>query len=124
MPGKGPSRRPEQVAEAIRTVVAEALVRGEVRDPRVTLLTVSGVTVTRDLSVATVHVVPHADTEEAREGAMAGLQSATGYVRRIVAKALTTRIVPDIRFVRDRGLEHAQRINELLAQVRRDEDGA
>ena len=98
--------------------------RGEVRDPRVTLLTVSGVTVTRDLSVATVQVVPHADTEEEREAAMVGLQSATGYVRRIVAKALTTRIVPDIRFVRDRGLEHAARINELLAQVRKDEDSA
>jgi ribosome-binding factor A len=124
MAGKANTRRPEQVAEAIRTVIAAALVRGEVRDPRVTLLTVSSVKVTRDLSVATINVVPHADNEPAREAAMVGLQSAAGYLRRIVAKELTTRIVPEIRFVRDRGHEHAQRINELLASVRTEEDPA
>lgn len=122
MAGKGPSRRPEQVAEAIRTVLAEALVQGEVRDPRVGMVTVSGVEVTRDLSVATIRVAPNADDEEARDAAIEGLQSAAGYLRRLVAQALTTRTVPELRFVRDRGLEHAKRINELLAGLERDED--
>jgi ribosome-binding factor A len=113
--GRGASRRPEQVAEAIRAVLAEALVQGELRDPRVGLVTVSGVEVTRDLSVATVRVAPHGDSDAAREEAIDGLQSAAGYLRRMVAKALTTRTVPELRFVRDRGLEHARRIDELLA---------
>lgn len=122
MAGKGPSRRPEQVAEAIRAVLAEALVQGEVRDPRVGMVTVSGVEVTRDLSVATVRVAPHAEDEAARDDAIAGLESAAGYLRRLVASALTTRTVPELRFVRDRGLEHAQRINELLAGLEQDGD--
>jgi ribosome-binding factor A len=122
MAAKGPKRRPEQVAEAIRAVLAEALVQGEVRDPRVGMVTVSHVEVSRDLSVATVRVAPHGDTEEAKDDAIAGLQSAAGYLRRMVATTLTSRTVPELRFVRDRGLEHAQRIDALLEGLRRGEE--
>jgi|SRR5690606_7892977 len=122
MAGKGTSRRPEQVAEAIRVALAEALVHGEVRDPRVGMVTISGVEVTRDMSVATVMVLPHADDDEAREAALEGMRSAGGYLRRLVAQQLTTRTVPELRFVRDRGLEHAQRIDSLLEGLKRGED--
>ncbi len=122
MAGKGPSRRPEQVAEAIRAILAEALVRGEVRDPRVGLMTVSSVEVTRDLSVATIRVVPHADDDAGREAALEGLRSAAGYLRGMVARSLTTRGVPELRFERDRGLEHARRIDELLGELRHGEE--
>ncbi|HEY4322288.1 MAG TPA: 30S ribosome-binding factor RbfA [Gemmatimonadales bacterium] len=123
MAGKGASsRRPEQVAESIRATVGEALVRGEVRDPRVGLVTVSAVEVTRDLSHATIRVVPHGTPEE-KAAAVEGLQSAAGYLRRMVAQSLSTRIVPELHFVLDRGLEYAQRINDLLAGLKREEDG-
>jgi ribosome-binding factor A len=122
MAGKGPSRRPEQVAEAIRTIVATALVEGEVRDPRVGLVTVSSVEVTRDLSLATIMVVPHGEDTATLDAAVEGLQSAAGYLRRKVAQQLTTRLVPELRFVRDRGMEHARRINEILAGLHREED--
>jgi ribosome-binding factor A len=120
MAGKGTSRRPEQVAENIRVTLAEALLRGEVRDPRVSMVTVSGVVVTRDLGHATIRVVPHGTPEE-KAAALEGLQSAAGYLRRMVAHELTTRTVPELHFVLDRGLEHAQRIDELLAGIRREE---
>jgi ribosome-binding factor A len=122
MAGKGPSHRPEQAAELIRSVLAEALLRGEIRDPRVGMVTISGVEVTRDLSVATVKVLPHADDDAARDAAVEGLESAAGYLRRIVAKEMTTRSVPELRFVRDRGLEHAQRIDRLLEDIKRGEE--
>lgn len=121
MAGKGPSRRPEQVAEQIRAVLASALLRGEVRDPRVSLVTISGVEVTRDLSSATVRVVPPGDDEEARAEAVAGLQSAAGFLRRLLARELTTRGVPELRFVRDVGHDHALRIDRLFAELKRDE---
>ena len=50
---KGSKRRPEQVAETIRQIIAEALL-GELRDPRIGFVTVTDVQVTNDLSVATV----------------------------------------------------------------------
>jgi len=78
--------------------------------------------VTRDLSVATVRVVPHGEDDASRDAALEGLRSAAGFLRRLVAQSLTTRTVPELRFVRDQGLEHARRIDELLAGLGNDED--
>jgi len=114
-----PSRRPEQVAGTIRQVIADALTR-DVRDPRVGFVTVTGVLVTNDLSHARVMVsVPGDDGEKAK--AMEGLQSAAGFLRTRVARALTTRIVPELHFELDQGVQHAARIEELLQAIRREE---
>jgi ribosome-binding factor A len=115
---KGSSRRPEQVGETVRQVVTDALLR-EIRDPRVGLVTVTHVQVSGDLSVARVAVaVPGEEAE--RQRALEGLQSAAGFLRSRLAKALSTRTIPELRFELDRGIEHAARINQLLAEVRGD----
>jgi ribosome-binding factor A len=115
---KGSSRRPEQVGETVRQVVTDALLR-EIRDPRVGLVTVTHVKVSGDLSSARVAVaVPGEAAEQQR--ALEGLQSAAGFLRSRLAKALTTRTIPELRFELDRGIEHAARIDRLLAEVRGD----
>jgi ribosome-binding factor A len=118
---KGSSRRPEQVAETLRQVVADALMRGEVRDPRVVgLVTVTSVQVTSDLGHARVAVsVSGEDAEKTK--AVQGLNSAAGFLRSRAARALATRTVPELHFELDRGLEHATRINALLEEIRREE---
>jgi len=118
---KGSNRRPEQVAETLRQVVTDALMR-EVRDPRVGFITVTSVQVTNDLSHATVMVSVPGD-DAARDRALEGLRSAAGFLRSRVAKTLTTRTVPELHFELDRGLAHAARINELLNEIRREEQG-
>jgi ribosome-binding factor A len=116
---KSSSRRPEQVGETLRQVIAEALAR-EVRDPRVGFVTVTAVLVTNELSHARVLVsVPGEDAEKSR--ALEGLQSAAGFLRSRAARVLTTRSVPELHFELDRGLEHAARINELLNTIRRED---
>ncbi len=116
---KGSSRRPEQVAENLRQVIADALTR-EIRDPRVGFVTLTSVVVTQDLSHAKIRVsVP--GEEDAKFRALEGLRSASGFLRTRVAKALTTRTVPELHFELDRGLEHAARINEVLASLKREE---
>ena len=112
---KRSSHRPEQVAETIRQVVAEALSH-EVRDPRVARVTVTSVRVTGDLGHARVSVVLGEGADADRS--MEGLASAAGFLRGRVAKALSTRVVPELEFVLDRGAEHAQRINEIFASLR------
>jgi ribosome-binding factor A len=116
---KGSSRRPEQVAETLRQVIADALTRGEVRDPRVGLVTLTGVLVTNDLSHARV-MVTLSGSEAERQRALQGLQSAAGFLRSRAAKALTTRTVPELHFELDPGLAHAARIDELLQAIRRE----
>jgi ribosome-binding factor A len=113
---KGSSRRPEQVAENIRQVLADALTR-DIRDPRIGFVTLTGVTVTPDLSHARVRISVPGD-EEAKARALEGLASSAGFLRTRVARALTTRSVPELHFELDRGLEHAARINEVLASLK------
>ncbi len=115
---KGHSRRPEQVAETLRQVITDALVR-EVRDPRVGFVTVTGVLVTNELSHARV-MVSVSGEEADKTRALEGLQSAAGFLRSRAARALTTRTVPELHFELDRGLEHAARISELLNTIRRE----
>ena len=112
---KRSSRRPEQVAEAIRQVVAEALAR-EVRDPRVAQATVTHVRVSGDLSHATV-LVSVAGDESEKARALEGFSSAAGFLRTKLARTLTRRTVPELHFEVDRGLEHAARIEALLADI-------
>jgi ribosome-binding factor A len=114
------SHRPQQVAETVRQVVAEALVR-EVRDPRVGLVTLTGIVVTADLGHAKIKFVASSGEPDAAEQALEGLQSAAGFLRSRLAKALGTRIVPELHFEIDRGGEHAARINEVLASLQREE---
>jgi len=111
-------RRPEQVAEIVRQVLAEAITR-EVRDPRVGLITLSRVTVSGDLSHAQVYVMAPGE-EEDRQRALEGLRSAAGFLRTRIAKALATRTIPELHFELDRGLEHAARINAMLADLKRE----
>jgi ribosome-binding factor A len=112
-------RRPEQVAETLRQVIAEALTR-QVRDPRIGFATITGVLVTPDLSHARIMVTVPGD-ESAQARALDGLTSAAGFLRSRAAKALSTRIVPELHFELDKGLAHAARVNELLEDLRREE---
>lgn len=113
-------RRPEQVAEIIRQVLAETVTR-EVRDPRVGLVTLTRVVVSGDLSHANVFVMaPGGGDEDARLRALEGLRSAAGFLRSKIAKALATRTIPELHFELDRGLEHAARINAVLADLKRE----
>lgn len=116
------AHRPEQVAEVVRKVVATALVEG-VRDPRVGPVTVTGVAVTRDLSHARIRVViGGAEDDDTRvPRALDGLASAAGYLRGRVARALATRIVPELHFDHDLGESQRARIEAVLAGLREEQ---
>jgi len=117
---KGSSRRPEQVAENVRQIVADVLTT-ELRDPRVGRVTVTAVDVTRDCSHATVRVlVPGTEDEQAR--ALEGLSSAAGFLRTKLARVLTMRSVPQLHFELDRGLEHAARVGALLDELKKERE--
>lgn len=114
-----PHHRPERLAALLHQTLAEALAN-RVKDPRVGFVTVTGVDVSPDGGHAAVWVSVMG-TEEEKTSAMEGLNSARGFLRSHLAKALTLRTTPELHFQLDRGLEHAQRIEQLLAQIRRDE---
>jgi len=80
------------------------------------------VDVTPDLSHATIHYTVHGDSA-VRQKTAEGLTHATAAVRREVGRHLKLRVVPEIVFAADAGAEHASRIEELLAEIKREAEG-
>lgn len=111
------SHRPERVAELIRQTVAEFLT-SEVRDPRIGFVTVTGVEVSPDLSHATIRVSVMAAAEEEKARSLEGLTSAARYLRAELSRQLRLRTSPELHFQLDRGLDHAQRIDRVLKDLK------
>ena len=107
------NRRTERLNQLFREELS-MLVRGELKDPRVASVTITHVDVTQDLAYADVYIRSLTGSEEE---AIAGLESAEGFIRRRLGRALHVRRVPDFRWHIDRALEHVQRIEDLLDEA-------
>lgn len=109
-------RRVDRLNQLLREELSR-LIRRELKDPRVGLVTVTGVETTPDLKYATVYVRTLRDDPPVEE-AIDGLASAEGYLRRELGQELRLRRIPELRFEADRTLERARRIEELLDEAR------
>jgi ribosome-binding factor A len=103
-------------AERVRELVA-SVVRTQIKDPRLGMITITDARITADLRDATVYYTVLGDAAE-KAGTAAALESAKGLMRSTVGKALGLRHSPTLTFVLDDVQEHAKHIDELLAQAR------
>ena len=109
------SKRIARLNEQLRRELSE-LMRTEVRDPRVGVVTVTGVDTARDLGSAKVYVrvlgggKGLADTLE-------GLEAAAPFLRTMLGRSLRVRRIPELRFREDRSYQHARRIEDVLGDV-------
>lgn len=107
-----PSHRLPRVAQAVREVVANAVLF-DLADPRVKGVTVLGAEVSPDLRKATVKVsVVGSPTQQ--KLAMRGLQHAAGHVQAKVAARLQTRFTPVLNFELDEGVKKSIAITQLI----------
>ncbi len=106
------TQRTQRLGDLIRNELSE-LIRREMRDPRVALVGVSSVEVSKDLSYAAVKVSALGEEAQRLESVRA-LEHAKGFLRRELARRLDLRLTPELRFELDRGAEHSQRISDLL----------
>jgi ribosome-binding factor A len=103
-------------AERVRELVA-SVVRTQIKDPRLGMITITDARITADLRDATVYYTVLGDAaEQAATGA--ALESAKGLMRSTVGKALGLRHSPTLTFVLDDVQDHAKHIDELLAVAR------
>jgi ribosome-binding factor A len=109
------SKRLARINEQLKREISQVL-RREVRDPRVGVVTVSAVDVAADLAVADVYIRMLGSGEEVARS-LEGLETAAPFVRRELGKVLHLRQIPELRFREDRSLEHARRIEEILSRV-------
>ncbi|MDH2923813.1 ribosome-binding factor A [Nicoletella semolina] len=116
-------KRSDRVAQALQKEIAVILQR-EVKDPRIGMVTVSDVEISRDLAYAKVFVTFLFD-EDSRviESGLEGLNKASGYIRTLLGKAMRLRIVPELRFVYDQSLVEGMRMSNLVTHVvRKDQE--
>ena len=117
MEKRGQKYHRERLAEALREEI-ETIVEGELGDPRIGLVNVSGVELAEDSRSARVLVVVEGDEAEA-ERSLQGLAAAVGFVRHEVAERLHLRRAPELFFQLDRSQKYEARINELLSRARK-----
>ena len=94
-----------------------SILQAEVKDPRLQFVTINQVEVSRDLQHARVYFSILGDpsqTEKVEEG----LNSARGFVRKLVGQRVRMRYTPEIEFVFDRSVEYGARIEETLEDIR------
>ncbi len=103
-------------AERVRELVA-SLVRTQIKDPRLGMITITDARITADLRDATVFYTVLGDAA-AEAGTAAALESAKGLLRSTVGKALGLRHSPTLTFVLDNVQDQAKHLEELLAAAR------
>ena len=93
-----------------------------VNDPRVDGVTITGVELTGDLQQATVYYSILKDDDKDVAQTQAGLDKASGLIRREVGKRIRLFKVPTITFEQDKSVQYGARIDELLAETKREDD--
>ncbi len=107
--------RTARIADQIQRSLAE-LIRLEVRDPRVGLVTLTGVEISRDQSHAKVFFTV-LGPDSAADEALEGLRRAAGFLRTGLAHRLSTRSVPELAFVYDESVERGVRLSKLIDEA-------
>ena len=120
--------RARRVADQIQRDIA-ALIQFEVDDPRIGIVSVTGVDVSADLAHAKVYVTslgqaeaaqgqyqrePSEAAERASRESTAALNGAAGYLRGLLARRLQLRVAPKLRFQYDASVERGRQLDELI----------
>ena len=109
-------KRSARISDLLIKEISEMLVRGRIKDPRVSSASITAVRVTDDMGYAKVFFTSldeSSDTEEM----LRGLRNATGYIRTALSRRLRIKRIPNIEFEYDALVEKRARIDELIRNV-------
>ncbi|ASM53401.1 ribosome-binding factor A [Pseudoalteromonas nigrifaciens] len=114
--------RTDRVAQQIQKEIAVILQR-EIKDPRLGMVTVSAVEVSRDLSYAKIFItVFNTQDDNAAKQSANVLNEATGYIRSLLGKRIRARIMPELKFLVDNSLMEGMRISNLVDSIIREDN--
>jgi ribosome-binding factor A len=112
-----------RIGDRIREELSVMLVKEEIRDPRLYGISITGVKVDRELSYASIFVSALEGVERSKE-VLEGLESANGFIRKVLSERIELRAFPKLRFFWDVTPEKADRIEQLLASIRVEKKGS
>jgi ribosome-binding factor A len=108
--------RPDKVSHAIKKEVS-LIIHDELKDPRLGFVTITDVEMTPDLREARIYFSVLGKEEE-HKNTKEALDSALGFIRRLIGQRIKLRFVPEISFREDRSSEYGARIEEILNQIK------
>jgi ribosome-binding factor A len=112
--------RPDRVGDQIREELSMMLTRGDVHDPGIGFITLTRVQVSADLQVAKVFYTTLGDPK-ARLETQKALERATPFFRRQIGARVRLRRVPEVEFRFDETIQHQDRIEQILRDLREEE---
>ncbi len=113
--------RLKRIGDRFRKELSEMLVKDEIRDPRLSGISVTEVKVDRELSYADIYVSAVEGISRSKE-ILEGLESASGFIRKTLSDRIELRAFPRLRFHWDITPERADRIEQLLISIREEEN--
>ena len=116
------SRRNRRVASLIREIVSELIVT-ELNDPRIALVTVTGVDLSADFRFADVRVSVLGDSKQ-QEACLAAIRRAHGFLQERVSDRLAMRFCPVLRFHLDESVKRSVRLSALITRARAEDEDA
>jgi ribosome-binding factor A len=108
--------RHEKVAQAIKEEVS-IILHDQIKDPRLGFVTITRIELTQDLRSAKIFFSVLGKEQDYKKTKEA-LDSALGYIRRLVAQRIQLRIAPEITFREDRSIEYSTRVFEILEEIK------
>jgi ribosome-binding factor A len=108
--------RADRLGDLMQREVSDILYR-RTKDPRIGFCTIMRVDVSKDLRHAKVYV-SIMGTEDQQKSTLAGLKSATGFIRREIGRRIALRHTPEIVFRLDKSVDHSIRIAQLIEEVK------
>jgi ribosome-binding factor A len=112
--------RSDRVSDAIQRILGQVIAQ-EIRDPRIGLVNINAVTVTRDMAYAKVYVTFVGADETESLAAAAVLNKASGFLRGFIAKELIMRSVPKLQFIYDKTAIRGQELSYLIDRAMKED---
>ncbi len=110
--------RIDRVNEVIKRELGNMFLMGEINDPRVRLVTILNVDVSKDLQHARVRFSVLSDDPKDIKNATEGLKNSSGFIRKIIASKVVLRYIPEFQFIFDKGISHAAKIDATLEEIK------
>jgi ribosome-binding factor A len=110
-----------RIGDRIQQEISEMLVRQELQDPRLIGVTITDVKVDRELAFASIYVSALEGSERSKE-ILQGFESASSYIRKLLSMRIELRSFPKLRFFWDPTPERADRIEQIIATIREEEE--
>lgn len=111
-------RRSFRVGEKVQSIVAQELLR--MGDPRFHLVTITSAMMSPDLRHAKIYWMVHGDVERQKEVHDA-FNAANRHFRKLIAKDIGTRIIPELHFYYDDTLDYVEKMNDIFAAIKSSE---